>query len=69
MAFIKKQVPNLSTNQPSTDEEGRAALHEAAVHHVKNQHGPFVTRLDNYDDLVTDAKNQIQAAVEANKTF
>lgn len=74
MAFTKKTetkatvVPKV---EPTEDAKAKAEreLHEAAVHHVKNQHGPYVNRLRNYDELVEDAKNQIGGAIEANKTF
>lgn len=70
MAFKKTApAPEATPVAPSADTVAKRELHEAAVHHVKNQHGPYVNRLRNYDELVEDAKRQIGEAIEANKTF
>jgi len=70
MAFKKAvSTPEIEPVTESSEDAGKRELHEQAVHHVKNQHGTFVHRLDNYNDLVTDAKNQISKAIEDNKTF
>lgn len=70
MAFNKKQQTRPTTTVTETNEdEAKRELHEAAVHHVKNQHGAYANRLRNYDELVFDAKNQIQKSIEDNKTF
>lgn len=73
MAF-KKPTPTKApvvepTPDPSADEAAKRELHEAAIHHVRNQHGAYANRLRNYDELVFDAKNQIQKSIEDNKTF
>lgn len=65
MAFFRNDDKDTTT----PEDDGRQELHDIAVHHVVNQHGRFVHRLKNYDDLVADAKNQIAHAIEVNKTF
>lgn len=64
MPFKKKQE---EASTPADD--GRQLLHEEAVRLVKSQHGKFAHKLDNYNELLADTKNQISQAQDANKTF
>lgn len=70
MAF-KRIEPVKEVVKPveTVDYAGRKALREQAIHMVKNQHGSYVNRLRNYDELIADAERQIGAAIDANKTF
>lgn len=72
MAFkraYESKEPVKDTPKVETASDGKAALHQAAVDSVHNQHGNYVNRLKNYDELVADAERQIIANNEANLTF
>lgn len=68
MAF-KKSEPTKSGGESYVSPFEQSSLREEAIKAVKSQHGPYVNRLKNYEDLITDAMNQMVQAGEANKTF
>ena len=71
MAFKKPEPKEKAVirSAPLATESDKTTLREAAIHSVRNQHGPYVNRLKNYEALVDDAMNQMIQAGEANKTF
>ena len=68
MAF-KRSEPVKSGGEHYVAAVEKSGLREEAIKAVKSQHGPYVNRLKNYEDLITDAMEQMVQAGEANKTF
>lgn len=68
MAF-KKSEPVKFGGEHYVSKFEENSLREEAIKAVKSQHGPYVNRLKNYEDLITDAMNQMIKAGEDNKTF
>ncbi len=69
MAFRKSEPEVKSGGEHYVAASEKSQLREEAIKAVKSQHGPYVNRLKNYEDLITDAMNQMVQAGEANKTF
>ena len=56
-------------NKQENQQDGQANLQEQAEKAVADQHGKNATENPNYDELVEDAKQQIQDATEQNKSM
>ena len=56
-------------NKQENQQDGEANLQEQAEKAVADQHGKNATENPNYDELVEDAKQQIQDATEQNKSM